>query len=256
MTQYKIQVGSWTKLPDGKVQEDTRDIMEMMAEKVGGDVESHIARVGKYWNHVGITVEDQTVLVYDETYARWGLINEPSLFIPYEELQKMLKAPQAQNVPSLLNTKLDCRKSDGTIDEELSRAFQEACFEQGIVWAGGDSTSKTVQALSKNFLYSTECGLCYSAQLPTFEGSEERQINFKYSRTLTWEAAVVEPVTPEPVDEMVDGEAYMFEYNGNSGLIGILHSENRYGSLHRMLCMPKQDARYNSEFCTNIKRLV
>jgi hypothetical protein len=197
MTQYKIQVGSWTSLPDGKVQEDTRDIMEMMAEKVMGEVESHVARVGKDWNYIGITVDDQTVLVYDGTYASWGLVNKPPLFIPYEELQKMLNAPQAQNVPSLLNTKLDCRKPDGTVDEELSRAFQEACFEQGITWMG---SSLNTQHTGGAFLY-VDRELGFGETFNFFKEDTKKQINFKYSRKLEWEATEVEHVTPEIVEE-------------------------------------------------------
>jgi hypothetical protein len=141
---YKIQVGSWTKLPNGKVQEDTRDIMEMMAKASGTILEKYLADVGERWDHVGVinayhsthaTIEGAPhVVIYDVNNESSNVItHEPSLFIPYEELQKMLNTPvEAPKLQSLLNTKLDCRKPDGTVDEELSRAFQEACFEQGI----------------------------------------------------------------------------------------------------------------------------
>jgi len=201
MTQYKIQVGSWTKLPDGKVQEDTRDIMEMMADDVGGKVENYRPSVNEPWEKLGI-ITDYILKVYDGTdYKDQGLVNQTSLFIPYEELQKMLKAPKEQEVPkvsSLLNTKLDCRKADGTIDEELSRAFQEACFEQGI--PSGSILN------NRKFLFNTEGhhGVTWGDSEAGFDNHENTQINFKYHRTLTWEATEIEPVTPEPVDEMVD----------------------------------------------------
>jgi hypothetical protein len=199
MTQYIIQVGSWTKLPNGKVQEDTRDIMKMMAEKVGGEVENHIAPVGNYWNHVGIAVDNQTAVVYDGTWVRWGLLNHLPLFIPYEELQKILNQKEVPTVTSLLNTKLDCRKADGTVDEELSRAFQEACFEQGILWAW--DRRKLVSNLDGPFIYVTDTGLCQGENETTFKGSNYKQINFKYSRTLTWEIVEITHVVEE--DEMV-----------------------------------------------------
>jgi len=207
MTQYKIQVGSWTKLPDGKVQEDTREIMEMMADNVCGDVESHVAKVGSFWDYIGV-YHDHNILVYHSAGYYVGLVNQPSLFIPYEELQKMLNVPKEQEMPkvsSLLNTKLDCRKPDGTVDKELSRAFQEACFEQGIKWAHGDKCAY----LGAPFLYTKENLLSYSDIEDEdddnfFECHSNKQINFTYSRTLTWEATEIEPVASEPVDEMVD----------------------------------------------------
>lgn len=206
MTQYKIQVGSWTKLPNGQVQEDTRDIMEMMADKVGGNVENIISRVGSLWHHIGVA-EDHFTLVYDNTFGDSGLLNKYSLFIPYEELQKMLNTPaeqETQHVSSLINTKLDCRKADGSVDEELSRAFQEACFEQGFKWWGSE---QVVEHIDAAFLFADDNMCLYYEDLDEDffnECNNNKQINFTYSRKLEWEATVVEPVTLEPADEMVD----------------------------------------------------
>ena len=199
MTQYKIQVGSWTELPNGQVQEDTRDIMKMMAGKVGGIVEKYTADVGHNWKLVGVTKELILTVYRGSSYYRDGLRNEPSLFIPYGELQKMLNTPKEQEVPkvsSLLNTKLDCRKPDGTIDEELSRAFQEACFEQGI------PSGRILN--NRKFLFNTEghYGVTWGDSEAGFANHENKQINFTYSRKLEWEATEVKPV--EPADEMVD----------------------------------------------------
>lgn len=208
MTQYKIQVGSWTKLPNGKVQEDTRDIMEMMAAKVGIGVESYKVKAGEWRRYLGIAFKEVCIFNKTETHS---VPIPDSLFIPYEELQKMLNTPvEAPKLQSLLNTKLDCRKPDGTVDNELSRAFQEACFEQGIKWCGKYAE---VIHVEEPFLYAEEEeeGCLYytdDGSFKYFENHPNKQINFKYSRTLTWEATEVptkvEPVTPEPVDEMVD----------------------------------------------------
>lgn len=195
MTQYKIQVGSWTKLPDGEVQEDTRDIMEMMADKFGGNVEGTLSRLGSLWEHIGVA-KDHFILVYDNTYVQCDLLNKQSLFIPYAELQKMLNQ-KPKKVTSLLNTKLDCRKPDGTVDEELSRAYQETCFEQGI--PSGSILN------NRKFLFNTAGnGATWSASEAYFNNHPSKQINFTYTRKLDWEATVVEPTTPEPVDEMVN----------------------------------------------------
>lgn len=104
---------------------------------------------------------------------------------------------------SLLNTKLDCRKPDGTVDEELSRAFQEACFEQGIKWLYKDDT---VQFLNSPFLFAEQDGCLGYTTLSSekffYEFEDCKQINFTYSRKLEWEATVVEPIVEE--DKMVD----------------------------------------------------
>jgi len=234
MTQYKIQLGSWTKLPEGKVQVDTRDIMKMMAEKVCGDVESHVAKVGSFWDYIGV-YHDHTILVYHSAGDYTGLVNQPSLFIPYEELQKMLntpvETPQGQGMPkvsSLLNTKLDCRKADGTVDEELSRAFQEACFEQGIVWGTHNGFCKH---LDKHFLYTNKGRISFSNKEGVndtfFERRNNKQINFKYSRTLIWEATVVEPATPEPADEMVDICGVEYSAKGLSEALALIKSARK-----------------------------
>ena len=203
MTQYKIQVGSWTKLPNGKVQVDTRDIMEMMAERVGGRVEKYPTRVNETWYKLGVT-DKNIIKVYDKDtdYADQGIYSEVPLFIPYEELQKMLNEPKVtQKVTSLLNTKLDCRKPDGTVDEELSRAFQEACFEQGIPHG---SILK-----GRKFLFNTEGHrmVTWGDSEAGFDNHRNKQINFKYSYKFEWEATEV-PTKVEPdvveEDKMVD----------------------------------------------------
>jgi len=58
-------------------------------------------------------------------------------------------------------------------------------------------------------------------------------------------------ITPAPT-KLIDGEAYQFDYKSSKSLIGILHTSIKFGIEHRMFCMPKDDAKYNSEFCTNI----
>ena len=207
MTQYKIQVGSWTKLPNGKVQEDTRDIQEMMAKATGTHIERFRVALSQVWRYVGFT-SDQTPLVHVYDNEKY---NEPSLFIPYEELQKMLNAPQVHAVPSLLNTKLDCRKADGSVDEELSRAFQEAVTKGMHNKYGGWSINSYKESVERftsvPFLFVSESGMLSLGDFDEeghFNSNSKTQINFTYSRTLTWEATEIEPVTPEPADEMVD----------------------------------------------------
>jgi hypothetical protein len=217
MTQYKIQVGSWTKLPNGKVQEDTRDIMEMMAGKVGGKVEGHTAYRGDSWGSLGVN-NKLTIKVYDtDDYKDQGLTNEPSLFTPYEELQKILNTPEGlPTVTSLLNTKLDCRKPDGSVDEDLSRAFQEACFEQGILWCG---QYNDIRYLSSPFLFAEPDGCLGYTNIESekfFNAFTScKQINFKYSRKLEWEATEIEPEVIEEKTITICGVDYTEEQLDN-----------------------------------------
>ena len=197
---YIIQVGSWTKLLNGQVQEDTRAIMEMMGKVYGVNLEDHVANVGNFWKYVGVlnhfkgryaVVQGEPhVVIHDGSDEDYVIEHEQHLFIPYEELQKMLNTPvEAPKLQSLLNTKLDCRKPDGTVDGELSRAFQEACFEQGIKWMDFSSDVKNTE---DPFLY-VGTHLCFGDTVSSFKGSKYKQINFTYSRKFEWEATEVKP---------------------------------------------------------------
>jgi hypothetical protein len=114
---------------------------------------------------------------------------------------------EAPKLQSLLNTKLDCRKPDGTVDEELSRAFQEAVTEgmhNKYCGYALDTYSGSVEKFtSATFLFVSLGGmLSYddSGEDDFFNRNSKTQINFKYSRTLTWEATEVKPVVE---DELV-----------------------------------------------------
>lgn len=88
------------------------------------------------------------------------------------------------NQPSLLGTKIDLRKPDGSVDKELSTAFQEACFEQGIQWGyNGDKVSR----LSACYLFVDDCLLKYDdADYSSFKNHKNKQIEFSYNRKLEW----------------------------------------------------------------------
>jgi hypothetical protein len=88
-------------------------------------------------------------------------------------------------------------------------------------------------------------------------GSEYKFISSSGSswKHCTCMASEVGTITQAPV-KLIDGEAYMFDFNESKGLIGILDTITKYGSEHRVLCMPKLDEKYNAEFCTNIIHLT
>jgi hypothetical protein len=60
--------------------------------------------------------------------------------------------------------------------------------------------------------------------------------------------------------KLIDGNAYMFDFKGSKGLIGILHSYRKYETLHRMFCVlhgnVNNPVHYNAEFADNIRQLV
>lgn len=84
----------------------------------------------------------------------------------------------------LRGTKLDLRKPDGSVDKELSAAFQEACFEQGIGWCDGDQQIYLTRGFS--FLYVESNGLSYGSCGEVFKNDENKQIQFSYNRKLEW----------------------------------------------------------------------
>jgi hypothetical protein len=106
------------------------------------------------------------------------------------------------NTPkSLANVKLDCRKPDGSIDEELSRAFQEACFEQGIGWEDEFENIEIQEGCY--FLYTGHEMLLYSDEndRTDFEAEPETEIKFTYERKLVWDYEIV--AKEEPVERKV-----------------------------------------------------
>lgn len=105
------------------------------------------------------------------------------------------------NTPkSLANVKLDCRKPDGSVDEELSRAFQEACFGQGIGWA---TSGKTVKYEGSHFLFveDDDLKLRYAEDFEYFKDHANTEIKFTYERKLTWEYEIV--AKEEPAERKV-----------------------------------------------------
>lgn len=102
---------------------------------------------------------------------------------------------------SLANVKLDCRKPDGSVDEELSRAFQEACFEQGIGWEDEFENIEIQEGCY--FLYTGHEMLLYSDEndRTDFEAEPETEIKFTYERKLVWDYEIV--AKEEPAERKV-----------------------------------------------------
>lgn len=131
--------------------------------------------------------EDAVLITLDQVDAHLGLTNpDPVAEIPMQP-------------KSLTNVKLDCRKPDGNVDEELSRAFQEACFEQGIEWrysgAGVDHLDAGFLFTDENFLTFVNRGEYY------FKNDSNQEIKFTYERKLVWDYEIV--AKEEPTERKV-----------------------------------------------------
>lgn len=146
-----------------------------------------------------------------------GVTFDDSNFIPYSELQELLK-PECvtttghASITDLRNTKIDLRKPDGAnggfiVDQELSKAFQEACFEQGIEW-GDRGNGKCVSNLGSNFLYTEGTTLNHGNFNTIFQNHEGKEINFTYERKLVWEATEITPAENPKNTITLFGEEY------------------------------------------------
>lgn len=142
----------------------------------------------------------------DSTADTWGNYNSDSQgltsvfkFTLKSELDTLMDkaltentTPDAENIP-LRNVKIDLRKEDGTVDEELSRAFQEAVFASGGTWHQNNYKPKY---LDKPFIsVNADGGIGYWVEgdciHPTYQ-----EITFEYERELIHKAYLKEEASP------------------------------------------------------------
>lgn len=132
--------------------------------------------------------EDVVILTLDQVDAHLGLTKPEPV------------AETAVQPKSLANVKLDCRKPDGSVDEELSCAFQEACFEQGIEWIfNGNITAH----LDARFLFTADNHLTFAIKNEDIFRNDKtsQEIKFTYERKLVWDYEVV--AKEEPAERKV-----------------------------------------------------
>lgn len=209
----KIKVGMWTELPNGKFQKDTPSIIEMLSELSGIEIEPFLqGRTDSdyLWEQLIITEKYIRVRHHDGTYNN-ELLSGTTNFVEYTDLQKLLR--EYNTITDLRGTKIDLRREDGSVDEELSRAFQEACYEQGIGWSG---VSEKIYKPNVPFLYIELDGYLWSDTWghlgeQVFHSCGNKEISFTYKRTLEWEAKekVVDKTDPDnPEITTLFGEEY------------------------------------------------
>lgn len=120
-------------------------------------------------------------------------------------------AETAVQPKSLANVKLDCRKPDGSVDEKLSRAFQEACFEQGIYWYGEDEGVVGCLGVSE-FLYTDGSGISWSGGFVVyFNEHPSPEIKFTYERKLVWDYEIIAKEEPAERKVIIIGGVEYYE---------------------------------------------
>ena len=141
------------------------------------------------------------------TYTNSKSAFKANLTITIDQLDNHLGLTSSIPTQELRNVKIDLRNEDGTIDEDLSKAFQEAVFASGGYWIG--RVVNFVEYLSKSFLYVDKQGaLNYGNEQDTFEQHPYTQITFTYERKLEWAATVVEQEPERAIIELPSGDKY------------------------------------------------
>lgn len=155
------------------------------------------------WEYFGVTYRG-----YTDAYAHTSYFGEDAVLLTLDQVDGHLGLTKPDAVTnhvaqpkSLANVKLDCRKPDGSVDEELSRAFQEACFEQGIGWE--DEFENIEIQDGCYFLYTGHETLLYSDKndRTDFDAEPEKEIKFTYERKLVWDYEIV--AKEEPAERKV-----------------------------------------------------
>ena len=127
--------------------------------------------------------------------------------ITIDQLDKHLGLTPSTPPQELRNVKIDLRNEDGTVDEKLSKAFQEAVFASGGYWSGRGVNHAAY--LSQRFLYVDKQGaLNYGIEQDNFEQHQYKQITFTYERKLEWTATVVEQEPERAIIELPSGDKY------------------------------------------------
>lgn len=137
---------------------------------------------------------------YNQTFFHddLSLFGKEAVHITLNQINEHLgigKLSPEQNIP-LRNVKIDLRRPDGSVDEDKSRAFQEAVFESGGSWGSGGTE---VKHLNVPYLVVYGGGdmytMCISLTTPIhFKNHENTEITFEYERSLTWKATPKENV--------------------------------------------------------------
>lgn len=144
---------------------------------VNGDIETYLTDYASYFG-------DGTIqITLDQVDGHLGLVKVDKL---------VDSTPQ-----SLVGCKIDLRNEDGSVDSELSAAFQEACFSQGLKWR----RSGSVTHCDKPFLYVDDDYLGHGTEHVVFLEDSNKEVKFEFERKLNWS---VKYMTNETTRKIVD----------------------------------------------------
>lgn len=145
---------------------------------VNCDIETHFTHYVSYFG------DDTIQITLDQVDAHLGLVT----------VDKSANAtPQ-----SLVGCKIDLRNEDGSVNSELSAAFQEACFAQGLKWRRGGS----VTHCDKPFLYVHGTYLSHGILYEVFLEDSNKEIKFEFERKLNWSVKYMTNETTRKIVEI------------------------------------------------------
>lgn len=106
---------------------------------------------------------------------------------------------------SLVGCKIDLRNEDGIVNSELSAAFQETCFAQGLTWISTclrfPAKPNTPRFTDKPFLYTDDRYIKYGIDAEYFLKDGNKEVKFEFERKLNWS---VKYMTNETTRKIVD----------------------------------------------------
>lgn len=112
---------------------------------------------------------------------------------------------------SLVGCKIDLRNEDGSVNSELSAAFQEACFSQGLTWISTclrfPAKPNTPRFTDRLFLYTDDRYMKYGIDAKDFLESGNKEVKFEFERKLNWSVKYMTNETTRKIVE-IGGVSY------------------------------------------------
>lgn len=198
---FYIKYESWMSL---------KDVVEVFDKAVsaGADLREcvgayyHLESAPEHFRYFGINCDIKTY--FTDFHLKFG---GDAIAITLDQVDAhlgLVKVDKSTDTTSqsLVGCKIDLRNEDGSVNSELSTAFQEACFAQGLTWISQmHHKEKSAKYLHDPFLYCGDkylsCGDC----VREFLKDDGKEIKFEFERKLNWS---VKYMTNETTRKIVD----------------------------------------------------